>query len=254
MTWSTSAALAGLILVGSVMFAMLGLGGAMVFVPLMHWLGFDLKTVAIPLGLALNTLNTGLALIPYSRQGLVDWHGIWPMAACVILAAPLGALTVPYTDRDLLLGLFAFALLGSALGIQRQSILPPAKLHSWTLLGRWTAMAGAGIGIGFLAGLLGVGGGFLVAPLLLALGYSTKATVGSSALVVTFSSLSGFVGHLGQGHFPPLLTAITLSAVLIGSLIGTQLLLRRAHPRWLNKAYSGLLVLIAIRLAWESLS
>ncbi|MCX7169060.1 MAG: TSUP family transporter, partial [Proteobacteria bacterium] len=68
-----------IILAASFLFAMLGLGGGMVYVPILNWAGYDLKAVAIPLGLLLNGLNTLLALIPFARARLVDWGGALPM-------------------------------------------------------------------------------------------------------------------------------------------------------------------------------
>lgn len=58
----------GIILLASFLFAMLGLGGGMVYVPVLTWAGFPVKEVAIPLGLLLNGLNTLLALIPFARK------------------------------------------------------------------------------------------------------------------------------------------------------------------------------------------
>lgn len=57
-----------IIFVASFLFAMLGLGGGMVYVPVLTLAGFDVKEVAIPLGLLLNGLNTLLALIPFARK------------------------------------------------------------------------------------------------------------------------------------------------------------------------------------------
>jgi len=64
-----------IIMIASFLFAMLGLGGGMIYVPVLKWAGFSVKEVAIPLGLLLNGLNTLFALIPYSRKKLVDWKG-----------------------------------------------------------------------------------------------------------------------------------------------------------------------------------
>lgn len=242
-----------LFFVVAAVFAMLGLGGAIVFVPLLHWLGFDLKTVAIPLGLALNGLNTLLALIPYSREGLVDWRGVWPMAVAVVLAAPLGALVVPFVARDLLLVLLALALLGAAgFTLLRSQVAEHAR--ATLAVPRHFHTAGGGLGIGFCAGMLGVGGGFLVAPLLLGLGYTAKAAAASTAMVVTFSSFAGFGGHAAQCQFPVLFTVVAVLAVLAGSLVGARFLVRRANPLWLGKAYAALLVVIAVQLLWEGLA
>ena len=86
---------AAVIAAASFLFAMLGLGGGMVYVPILHWMGFDLKTVAIPLGLLLNGLNTFLALTVYARKGLVDWRGGAAMGIAATVGAPLGALVQP---------------------------------------------------------------------------------------------------------------------------------------------------------------
>ena len=75
--------------VASFLFAMLGLGGGMVYVPVLKWSGFPVKEVAIPLGLLLNGLNTLLALIPYARHKLVDWRGGATTAAAAFVAAGL---------------------------------------------------------------------------------------------------------------------------------------------------------------------
>ncbi|MDZ7719276.1 MAG: hypothetical protein U5K72_10715 [Balneolaceae bacterium] len=57
-----------IIAIASFVFAMLGLGGGMVYVPVLNWAGFDMVKVAIPLGLLLNGLNTALVLIPFARK------------------------------------------------------------------------------------------------------------------------------------------------------------------------------------------
>ncbi len=56
------------ILLASFLFAMLGLGGGMVYVPALNWAGYDLITVALPLGLLLNGLNTSFALIQFGKK------------------------------------------------------------------------------------------------------------------------------------------------------------------------------------------
>ena len=65
--------------------------------------------------------------------------------------------------------------------------------------------AGAGVGgvAGFLGGLLGVGGGNFILPVLNWLGLDAKVAAGTTALVVVFSSLSGFLGHATLGGLDP---------------------------------------------------
>jgi uncharacterized membrane protein YfcA len=73
----------------SAVFAALGLGGGMLYVPILHWLGRRLKTGAIPLGLLLNGLNALLAFLRFWREGLVDFRGGAPAALAALVCAPL---------------------------------------------------------------------------------------------------------------------------------------------------------------------
>ena len=58
---------AGVILVLAFIFSMLGLGGAMLYIPVFHWFGYDFKSVAIPTGLLLNGITALSAAIYYLR-------------------------------------------------------------------------------------------------------------------------------------------------------------------------------------------
>jgi uncharacterized protein len=92
-----------LIFIVSFIFAMLGLGGGMLYVPIFKWLELPLKTTAIPLGLLLNGLNTLLAFIAYARQGLVDFRGGLPAALAALIFAPIGAWSVQFVPSQWLL-------------------------------------------------------------------------------------------------------------------------------------------------------
>ena len=111
LTPATYGIAAGLIFVVSFIFAMLGLGGGMLYVPIFKWLEFPVKTVAIPIGLLLNGLNTLLAFIRYAREGLVDFRGGMPAALTALVLAPVGAWSVQFVSRDSLLLLFAIAVI-----------------------------------------------------------------------------------------------------------------------------------------------
>jgi uncharacterized membrane protein YfcA len=236
-----------IISLASFIFVMLGLGGAMVYVPVLKWAGFSVKDVAIPLGLLLNGLTTLLALPAYARNKLVDWKGGFAMAAVAFVAAPIGAVVTNYVPVNLLLVLFAAVVVvaaGRMVFISRQP--EPETMLSM----KKRAVIGGLVGAfaGFLAGLLGVGGGFIMAPLLMWMGYGTKQAAATSAFAVTFSSFSGFLGHVAAGHFNWLLTAILVIAVLIGSQLGSQFMIRKAKPKWVKQLYAIVLLAIAVKL------
>ncbi len=243
----------GVILLASFLFAMLGLGGGMVYVPVLTWAGFPVKEVAIPLGLLLNGLNTLLALIPFARKRLVDWKGGLAMAAAAFLMAPLGAWTGQFVPVRTLLALFATAVLAAAVRMALFARQPePERIMP---LGR-RSVIGAFVGAfaGFMGGMLGLGGGFIIAPILMWMGYRTKEAAATTAFVVTFSSLSGYLGHVAQGHMNWPLTVTVVAAVAVGSQLGASFMSGRAKARWVKQLYAAVLLAIAVKLIVQALA
>ncbi len=80
-----------------------------------------------------------------------------------------------------------------------------------------------GAAVGFLAGLLGVGGGIFVVPFMVyALKSPTKIAAGSSHLIISFSALAGILGHATSHQFDLPLILMTGVAVLIGGNLGAR--------------------------------
>lgn len=236
-----------IILLASFIFAMLGLGGGMIYVPVLKWAGFNVKEVAIPLGLLLNGLNTLLALIPYTRKKLVDWKGGMAMALAALVFAPIGAYTAQYVSVKLLLLLFAIAVLAAAVRMVFFAKNPePEEMMSL----KKRSLIGVGVGAfaGFIGGMLGLGGGFIIAPILMWMGYKTKQAAATTAFVVTFSSISGYLGHMAQGHFNWTLTIIVVIAVIIGSQLGGSFMSAKAKPKYVKALYALVLFAIAIKM------
>jgi len=95
---------------------------------------------------------------------------------------------------------------------------------------------------------LGLGGGFIIAPILMWLGYRTKEAAATTAYVVTFSSLSGYLGHVAEGHFNVLFTAMVVTAVIIGSQLGGSFMSGKAKTKWVKQLYAVVLLGVAIKL------
>jgi len=160
-------------------------------------------------------LNTLLALITYVHGKLVDWKGGLAMAAAFI-ATPTGAYTAKFVLVKTLLILFALAVFAAAIRMTlfaRQS--EPEKMIR--LKERSIIGGSVGAFAGFVGGMLGLGGGFIIALILIWMGYRTKQAAATTAFVVTFSSLSGYLGHVAEGHFNWTLTLIAVVTVIISS-------------------------------------
>ncbi len=226
---------------------MLGLGGALIYVPILKWAGFPVKEVAIPLALLLNGLTTLIALIAYFKNKLVDVKGGLAMTISAFIFAPVGAVVSNKLPVNFLLILFSAAVLVAAVRMLFMSKRPePKDIMPF----KKRAIIGAVIGsfAGFMAGLLGIGGGFIMAPLLMWMGYETKRAAATSAFAVTFSSFSGFLGHSAQGHFEVTLTIILAVVVIIGALLGSNFLVIKAKTSWVKQVFAVLLFAIAIKI------
>lgn len=236
----------------ALVFSMLGLGGGMLYVPLFKWLELPLKTVAIPLGLLLNGVTSASALLRYAREGLVDFRGGLPAALAAVVAAPLGAYTTQYVPKDILIGLFAaltlIAGLYSLRGAGREEAPRPISPRRRMVIG--LALGG---GEGFVGALLGVGGGFIVAPVLMMMGYGAKQAAGTTAFIVTFASVSGFAAHAAEGNIDTQLAVLTVIAALAGSQLGAWFMAKRAKPGWVKRLYAVLLLGVAAKLAVDIL-
>jgi len=242
-----------IIAIASFIFAMLGLGGGMVYVPVLNWAGFDMVKVAIPLGLLLNGLNTLLVLIPFARKKLVDWKGGAVMAVTALIAAPLGAMTSDKVPVQTLKLLFAAMVVAAAIRMILSSRkAEPEKMMSFgkkSLIGFFV-----GAFAGFVGGMLGLGGGFIIAPILMMMGYKTKEAAATTAFVVTFSSFSGYLGHMAQGEINWLLTGIVVVAVIIGSQLGGQYMTKKAKSKQVKLIYAIVLLVIAAKMTYGALT
>ena len=239
-----------IILALSFVFAMLGLGGAMLYIPVFHWFALDFKSVAIPTGLLLNGITALSASVYYLKEKMVDIRGAIPLIISSFIGAPLGAYFTKMVSTDVLILLFAVSMVfagGKMLIISGQ----PEKTEMIPARKRIIFMGVGGFFIGFIAGLLGVGGGFLFVPMMIAMGYETKAAAANSAFVVVFSSFSGFAGHIAEGRFDWPLMAVTSIAVILGSLIGAKVMKEKMKAKWIKQMFAVVLLGVAVKLLWQ---
>ncbi|MGQ9573521.1 MAG: sulfite exporter TauE/SafE family protein [Dehalococcoidia bacterium] len=244
------AAIGPLILVLAGVFSMLGLGGATVYNPVMVWFGYDFKTVVVPTGLLLNGLTAASASWTFWRAKLVDVGIALPLIVGTTAGAPLGAYVTTLMESDWLLAVFCVFVVVAGLRMLLIAGQAEPEAVRGTVAQRAAVGGGIGIGIGFISGLLGVGGGILIVPLLILMGYPTKIAAASTAFAVVFSSASGFAGHAASGHYDIALMVVTAVAVIIGSQVGARLMVGVMKPRWIRQGFGILLLAIAATLVW----
>jgi len=237
-----------IVFVFSGLLAMAGIGAAFLFVPLFYYLGVPLAE-ATPTALLLNVVSLLFAAINYWRGGLVNWRVGVPVLVTAVILSPFGARLTPYVDKQLLLAMFAGFLVFAGF----MMLFFRTRRREQGMGRRVEVGAGVGVGsvAGFLGGLLGVGGGNFIVPVLNWIGLDPKVAAGTTALVVVFSSLSGFLGHMTLGGLDPLFIGITAVMAAAGSIAGSQLMRTKLSSSQLKKTIGVLLWLIAAKMIFD---
>lgn len=224
-----------------------GVGAAFILIPVFLALGIGLHT-AMATALLLNAVAMSVASVNFVRKRLVVWNVTLPILVVATALSPVGAYVSQGLDRNVLLWLFTAFLVFAALMMLFYRPQPREAVGGrFALLGIGMAV---GAFAGFLGGLLGVGGGNIVVPALVALGFDPKKASASTAVVVIFSSLSGFLGHATlAGLDAPLLGATAMGAAA-GAVLGSWLMTDRLKGRQVKVIIGIVLLAIAAKLAW----
>jgi len=231
----------------AVLFSLLGLGGAIIYTPLFFWLGFDLLT-AIPMALFLNMITTASASITYLKQELVDKKVAYPLISTSIIGALFGSYLANKVELRIIILFLSAILLIAALRILFFNNIGYRVKQA----GNKKILAGAGLAfmIGAISSFIGIGGGTFIVPLLLILGFDMKNAVATSAFIITFTSLSGFIGHVGFGIQTLDLGVLfyTGLAVFAGAQVGSKILFKRVSSKGISNLFAIVLLLIAGKL------
>ena len=219
-----------------ILLGMLGGGGSILAVPaLVYGAGVPLAA-AIPTSLLVVGTSSAAALLPRLRSGQVAWRLAGVFAAAGVPAAFAGAAVNRLLDpRALLVGFAAlmvaagFRMLREQAGAVEGCALPGGAIDWRRCLPK---AIGAGVVIGFLTGLFGVGGGFLIIPaLVLLLGLPMTAAVGTSLVIIVVNSVAGYAAHASDASLDYTIAAAFTLAAVAGSLVAGRLATRLPDDR-----------------------
>jgi len=225
----------------SIVFSIGGVGSAVAIVPVMGWLGIPLMT-AKPTGLFINTLSMFSATLKNIRHGKLDHRFGLPILIVATIMAPLGAYAGKFIPRVYVLWVFVAFLLYS--GTMMIFFRPKRRGSGGNHIVEGSLIGGIA---GFLGGLLGVGGGGIISPALIMLGYEPKKVAATTALVVFFSSLSGFLTYWGMGTLDwELLLWVSVPAIT-GGWLGTHLMHFKMSSEQVKKVIGVIMYLIALK-------
>ena len=231
----------------ALLYASVGFGGGSTYSALLSLAGFDYRLLPI-LALVCNVVVVSGSTVRFARAGQMPWRGALTVSLIAAPLALLGGLT-PIREATFML------LLGGSLVFAGLALLLPHRSEHPGIpapLARWMPLAAAPLG--YLAGLVGIGGGIFLAPLLhLTRWNSARRIAATASLFILINSLSGLVGQLlkgGPGRFVAALAdgLPLLLAVVIGGQIGSLLALRLLPERTIRWVTAALTIWAGSRL------
>lgn len=251
------------LLIGLAMGA-LGGGGSILTVPVLVFLLGLSAQEATTASLVIVGVAAATASLSHGRAQHTRWGVGTLLALLGVPASVLGTVLNRQVDPNVLLLCFALVMLLAAIGMlvraravargrtsgpHAPSAADVAPGGGRSRTGSAVRMAAAGLGIGFLTGFLGVGGGFVVVPVLVVLlGIPMPTAVGTSLLVIGLNSAVALVARAGHGSFAwEVITPFTIAAVA-GSLTGKRVA-DRLSAGTLTLSFAGLLVAVAVYVA-----
>jgi hypothetical protein len=234
----------GLIFLVAVAYSSVGHGGASGYLAVLSFFGLAPAAMA-PSALCLNLVVAGSSFSSYWRAGHFVFRLLWPFLLTSIPFAFLGGLT-RVSPRSYML-LLAAVLLFAAYRLL--AVIPPKQEESFVRVpSLWVALP-VGAGIGFLSGIIGVGGGIFLSPLLILLRWAdAKRTAAASAAFIWVNSAAGLYGHLLRKSVDWSGLVWLVAAAFAGGLLGSSLGAQRFRGLWLRRILGVVLLVAMVKL------
>ncbi len=246
------------VLILAIPFSMVGQGGGSTYVPVLLAVGMSFYTASTT-SLFMIMLASLAATLVFGRKRTVDWKLLFSIVPLAILGSFAGGYVAQLVNVLMLKIIFAVVLIIAAFFMLRpvKEGQSPSFMPQW---GCWDRSCGEhryrislgllipSVGVaGFIAGMIGVGGGLFVLPLLILLfGVPTRIAIGVSSTYVGITALPGFIGHLVGGSAFNIWIALPLAAAaFIGASLGPVLSLKTSISR-LRVVLAIVLVALAV--------
>jgi len=265
----SSAILGGVV---GLILALTGAGGAILAVPLLLFIMHLSVAEAGPIALLAVGVSAAVGAVIGLRAGIVRYRAAALMAAAGVVISPLGLWLAHQLPSGPLTLIFAAVLAYVSVRMFRQATAPagqsaqavpagppqPCQLDNSSGRFIWTAactraLAASGVGAGFLSGLLGVGGGFVIVPALRrATNAPMHAIVATSLAVITLVSTSGVVSTAIAGRMN-WEVGIPFAGGAIAGMLGGRLVSKRISGPRLQQGFAVVAGLVALGMVTKAL-
>lgn len=232
----------------SALFATAGVGAANTLIPIYYSIGIPFS-ISAAAGLLLNVFSLSAATVNNGRHRNINWRiGIIFLIPAVIMA-PIGALVGISTPREILIVIFFLFLCYTIYNLSKAKRAKKEGLMN-TKSGLAIGMA-VGAFAGFLGGLIGVGGGLIILPVLTFIEDDFKKISGTAGFIALFISASGFLSYFtilkGISY---LIWAVIIAGGIMGGFTGSSLV-NKFKSRSIRYAVIAIVSIVAGKLLYS---
>lgn len=237
-------------LIGGFISGLLGLGGGVVMLPLLTFVGKVPLKLATGASLVHVFITSATGMFSHYRGRMVDLKAGLILGIAGVVGGLVGSfLSVPLSTRSLEY-IYLFVVMIAVILLFIPQRLDDKNYNK----GDFNKPAGImiGLGVGSLTGLLGVGGGFIMIPLMTYfLKIPLRVTIGTSLLIILVISLGTLWAKFGVGHVNLLITLLVISGATIGALLGAYVS-RRTPVKLLRLFLLFILILILFAVGYKT--
>ncbi|MDR1768056.1 MAG: sulfite exporter TauE/SafE family protein [Propionibacteriaceae bacterium] len=249
-SWPGWLACAGIGLLAGFFSGLFGVGGGTVIVPLLTVAGFDMRK-ASGTSLAAIVPTAVAGVVSYAVNGWVDWLAAGLIVVGSVAGAQLGSKLLGSLPQRVVR--WAFVAFVAAVVVSLFVVVTARDSHmaidGW--LGAGLVLLGLGVGV--LSGLLGLGGGIVVVPMLiLAFGASDLVAKGTSLAMMTPTAISGTVGNYRRGNVDLAAAAVVGLAACLTTFLGARVA-AWVDPAIGNGLFAAFLAFVAVRMARDAM-
>lgn len=229
---------------------LMGGGGSILTVPiLVYILGMEAK-LSIALSLAIVGATSLIGSYSHFRQGNINVKVALIFGPIAMLGTFIGAKVSQFISAEVQLISFAIIMLVASFFMFRGRKETDAQLDERPL--PYLIILIEGLIVGIITGIVGVGGGFLIVPALVLLArIPMKEAVGTSLLIISLKSFSGFTGYLNQVEIPWLFLGKFTIMTAIGIIIGSKLV-SFVDQKTLKKSFAIFLVIMGFFILYKN--
>lgn len=232
---------------------LLGSGGSVLMVPLFVYIAKVSADEAIAMSLVIVGLSSAAGTVKYMKRGAVNKRLVLLFVIPGVVASFFGGRTAKFVSADQLLLMFGGMMLLISLILLKKASQGTSSDGPVICRPNLGLSLGVGSIIGFLTGLLGVGGGFLIVPAIaILMKCSLNTAIGTSLAIIAVNSGAGFAGHLSAIRIDVPLTSVFLAATVGGAVAGARLS-GNLSTNFLQKGFAVLIFIVGLLIVAQHL-